>query len=542
MQYKSVRSSSKVGFKKSISLTALSVSILSVCFGFFAQSSWALTITPVKSSTDNTSLTNVDQSQTAYFPTNGTGLDTGDDTVPSPAPTGTVTQATDPTGAHAMLFNITATTASYNPPSGATVPYSAFIMAFVNSTVTPGNYYPIPLAFYNNNPGNGGAYTSCQNNCYLTGTSYYYAPPTTTYYFAVPYTPNTTVQVGIYPSDICFLHASSQLSNSGANAVCSGTSSSGSGTFAPTAGQTEGFQIKFTVVLVPQGTGLQIAPQSTTDSQLTGASNSIATTSDTAPLFLSFQDKGGSINTASCPAQNTLYQPGDQSILLDTTAFQNIFIAPGSSGSGRVAPVNSILMTYAKSSTYNASPTSPSITYSSSDPIFARNIPFGNSSDLISGFANSTQANPVFYNMSLFMRDTAGYITTGNGCPLDNVEVAEIEAFLKQSKCFIATAAFRSMDAAPVAMLRQFRDQVLLHFGLGRGFVSWYYRWSPPAAEWLIENPEFRYPVLLALVPVEIIAWLCLRPLIFLGLSAMGLLLFVALRKRMNLRMRGESA
>jgi Flp pilus assembly protein TadB len=49
---------------------------------------------------------------------------------------------------------------------------------------------------------------------------------------------------------------------------------------------------------------------------------------------------------------------------------------------------------------------------------------------------------------------------------------------------------------------------------------------------WLIEHPQFRYPVLLALVPVEIIAWLFLRPLIFLFLAMAGVAFVAVLRRR----------
>jgi hypothetical protein len=97
------------------------------------------------------------------------------------------------------------------------------------------------------------------------------------------------------------------------------------------------------------------------------------------------------------------------------------------------------------------------------------------------------------------------------------------------------------MDAAPVRMLRQFRDQVLLQFSLGEAFVNWYYRWSPPAAEWLIDHPGFRYPVLIALVPIEIFAWLCLRPIVFLFFVGASLTLFLLLKKRLADSTRGES-
>jgi hypothetical protein len=62
--------------------------------------------------------------------------------------------------------------------------------------------------------------------------------------------------------------------------------------------------------------------------------------------------------------------------------------------------------------------------------------------------------------------------------------------------------------------LRAFRDQFLEHFKLGQSFVHWYYHWSPSAAEWLVMNPEFRFPVLLALIPLQLFAWTILHPIV----------------------------
>jgi hypothetical protein len=49
--------------------------------------------------------------------------------------------------------------------------------------------------------------------------------------------------------------------------------------------------------------------------------------------------------------------------------------------------------------------------------------------------------------------------------------------------CFIATAVYGSHDAAEVRFLRQFRDEVLFKTFSGRLFISFYYSFSPYAAE-----------------------------------------------------------
>lgn len=51
--------------------------------------------------------------------------------------------------------------------------------------------------------------------------------------------------------------------------------------------------------------------------------------------------------------------------------------------------------------------------------------------------------------------------------------------------CFIATAACGSAMAPEVELLRGFRDEVLARRAMGRAFVSFYDRWSPPLAGWI---------------------------------------------------------
>ena len=71
----------------------------------------------------------------------------------------------------------------------------------------------------------------------------------------------------------------------------------------------------------------------------------------------------------------------------------------------------------------------------------------------------------------------------------------------KSGGCFIATAAYGSAMADDVRYLRAFRDQYLLTNELGRRFVSYYYRWSPPLAEGLRSHENWRALVRLGLAP-----------------------------------------
>jgi hypothetical protein len=58
--------------------------------------------------------------------------------------------------------------------------------------------------------------------------------------------------------------------------------------------------------------------------------------------------------------------------------------------------------------------------------------------------------------------------------------------------CFIATAAYGTSTAAEIDTLRAFRDEVLLESTLGSQLVEWYYRTSPPVADFIAENSLLR--------------------------------------------------
>jgi hypothetical protein len=75
----------------------------------------------------------------------------------------------------------------------------------------------------------------------------------------------------------------------------------------------------------------------------------------------------------------------------------------------------------------------------------------------------------------------------------DIEEAAKAEKAAKEGDwCFIATAAYGTPTAAEIDVLRQFRDQFLLHNPPGRAFVSIYYKLSPPVADFISEHEVLR--------------------------------------------------
>ncbi|WP_143308259.1 CFI-box-CTERM domain-containing protein [Candidatus Entotheonella palauensis] len=92
---------------------------------------------------------------------------------------------------------------------------------------------------------------------------------------------------------------------------------------------------------------------------------------------------------------------------------------------------------------------------------------------------------------------------------LDGLARCDIGAYERQASppsestsCFIATAAFGTPMAQEVRTLCAFRDTYLLTHRPGRVFVSWYYRYSPPVADFLRHKEMLRSAVRLALLPV----------------------------------------
>lgn len=105
---------------------------------------------------------------------------------------------------------------------------------------------------------------------------------------------------------------------------------------------------------------------------------------------------------------------------------------------------------------------------------------------------------------------------------------------LPNTGCFIATAAYGSYDAAPVRILRDFRDRLLLPNAPGRALVRWYYRTSPSAARYLEDHPLLKPLVRVTLEPVIAVAVvLTYAPWV---LASGAAVLLIDIRRRMRRR------
>ena len=89
--------------------------------------------------------------------------------------------------------------------------------------------------------------------------------------------------------------------------------------------------------------------------------------------------------------------------------------------------------------------------------------------------------------------------------------------------CFIATAAYGSLLEPQVVTLRQFRDQYLKRTALGRAFIRFYYRHSPPVAAVIARHEWLRFLVRMLLTPLVFAIAFPLRTLMLAGLMAVAL-------------------
>lgn len=108
-------------------------------------------------------------------------------------------------------------------------------------------------------------------------------------------------------------------------------------------------------------------------------------------------------------------------------------------------------------------------------------------------------------------------------------------------ECFIATAAFGSKYQPDVVLLRQFRDHCLLSNPLGQAFVKFYYKHSPPIANFIAHSEGLKVTVRGMLIPLVVIAYMFLHPGVMIGLLAIGSMTIAELRRKKKNRVKALS-
>jgi len=94
--------------------------------------------------------------------------------------------------------------------------------------------------------------------------------------------------------------------------------------------------------------------------------------------------------------------------------------------------------------------------------------------------------------------------------------------------CFIATAAYGTPMAEEIQILRQFRDEYLLTNPVGKGLVEFYYKVSPPMAEFITEHPSLKPIVRAGLVPAVAMSILAVNTSLAEKITIIGLLALVS--------------
>jgi hypothetical protein len=94
--------------------------------------------------------------------------------------------------------------------------------------------------------------------------------------------------------------------------------------------------------------------------------------------------------------------------------------------------------------------------------------------------------------------------------------------------CFIATAAYGTPMAEEIQILREFRDEYLLTNTIGQAFVYFYYKVSPPIAQFIAEHPSLKPIVRAGLVPAVVISTVVVNTAPAEKMAMVGLLVLVS--------------
>jgi hypothetical protein len=123
------------------------------------------------------------------------------------------------------------------------------------------------------------------------------------------------------------------------------------------------------------------------------------------------------------------------------------------------------------------------------------------SSYFTTDYLGNTRQVPWVIGAYEYGADSLNALRSSTGAEINTSSAAD-DGDKGKSGCFIATAAYGSYLDPHVMVLREFRDKVLLKTKLGQKFVKFYYKHSPPVADFIRKVEALRVATRLALTPM----------------------------------------
>lgn len=205
-----------------------------------------------------------------------------------------------------------------------------------------------------------------------------------------------------------------------------------------------------------------------------------------------------SIKNYNCEAATTAHELGHNTGLMHDRYELNVGLYEGNTykgGYGWVDLGNQVrsIMAYNTECTAKLGKYCERVPYYSSSQIFIDGNRFG-----VEHYVDSVKKVNTFYST------VAGYKSAkSNYSPkIDKSKCVRPQADEnKEIHCFIATAAFGSYLHPYVIELRKFRDNFLKRHYLGRKLVKFYYRYSPPLANFIEQNSWLKPLARISIMP-----------------------------------------
>jgi hypothetical protein len=147
------------------------------------------------------------------------------------------------------------------------------------------------------------------------------------------------------------------------------------------------------------------------------------------------------------------------------------------------------------------------------------------------------------YSFKCWIGDVGGVtnVTAASTTITMNDDYSIIATFKFGTGCFIATAAYGTPMAEEIQILRDFRDQYLVSNPVGEALVEFYYRVSPPIAEFITEHPSLRPMVRAGLMPAVAMSTIAVNTSAVEKVAIVGLLMLLVALAIWATRRQGKS-